>query len=89
MLIAPWPSKVGGPGFEREPVRLLKPQLGRVLDRDHALARVDQLRQALSMVVLPEPVPPEMITFIREAPAILSRSPSCPTAIPSPSSCRW
>src|SRR4051812_22411555 len=27
---------------------------------------------ALSMVVLPEPVPPEMTTFIRDAPAIFS-----------------
>src|SRR5918994_3314243 len=29
--------------------------------------------KALSIVVLPEPVPPEMTTFIRLAPAILSR----------------
>ena len=28
--------------------------------------------KALSMVVLPEPVPPEMMTFMRLAPAILS-----------------
>src|SRR4026207_2032171 len=28
--------------------------------------------RALSMVVLPEPVPPEMTTFIRHAPAIFS-----------------
>jgi hypothetical protein len=64
--------EVGRAGFERQPVRLLQAKLGRVLDGDDALARVDHLRQALSMVVLPEPVPPEMTMFIRAAPAILS-----------------
>ena len=34
-------------GFERQPVRLLQPKLGRVLDGDHALARVDHLRQGV------------------------------------------
>ena len=34
-------------GFERQPVRLLQTKLGRVLDRDHALARVDHLRQGV------------------------------------------
>ena len=33
-------------GFERQPVRLLQAKFGRVLDRQHALARVDHLRQA-------------------------------------------
>ena len=39
--------EVGGAGFERQPVRLLKPKLGRVLDGDDALARVDHLRQGV------------------------------------------
>src|SRR4028118_1980789 len=30
-------------GFERQPVRLLKPELGRVLDGEHALARINEL----------------------------------------------
>jgi hypothetical protein len=39
--------EVGRAGFERQPVRLLKPKLGRVLDGDDALARVDHLRQGV------------------------------------------
>ena len=39
----------------------------RLLDCDHALARVDHLRQGVgSIVVLPEPVPPEMTMFMRD-----------------------
>ena len=34
-------------GFERQPVRLLKPKLGRILDRQHALARIDHFRQGI------------------------------------------
>ena len=34
-------------GFERQPVRLLQAKLGCVFDRDHALARVDHLRQGV------------------------------------------
>ena len=47
MVIAPWPSRFGRTGFERQPVRLLQPKLGRVFDGDHALARVDHLRQGI------------------------------------------
>ena len=39
--------EVGGAGFERQPVRLLQAKLGRVLDRQHALAGVDHLRQGV------------------------------------------
>src|SRR5690606_38969288 len=34
-------------GFEREPMRLLQAKLGRVLDRQHALARINHLRQGV------------------------------------------
>jgi hypothetical protein len=34
-------------GFQRQPVRLLQPQFGRVLDCQHAFARVDHLRQGV------------------------------------------
>src|SRR4029079_4008982 len=39
--------EVGRPGFERQPVRLLQPKLGRVFDGDHTLTRVDHLRQGV------------------------------------------
>ena len=39
--------EVGRAGLERQPVRLLQAELGRVLDGEHALARVDQLRQGV------------------------------------------
>ena len=59
-------------GFERQPVRLLQ--------RSSAASSIVMTRSpgsiifdmALSMVVLPEPVPPEMTTFMRLAPAIFS-----------------
>ena len=34
-------------GFQRQPVRLLQAQFGRVFDREHALARVDHLRKGV------------------------------------------
>ena len=39
--------EVGRAGFERQPVRLLQAEFGRVLDGDDALARVDHLRQGV------------------------------------------
>jgi hypothetical protein len=39
--------KVRGARFERQPVRLLQPEFGRVLDGDDALAGVDHLRQCV------------------------------------------
>ena len=46
MVISPWPSSWRG-GFPAAAMRLLEPKLGRVLDGDHALARVDHLRQGV------------------------------------------
>src|SRR3546814_1552097 len=37
--------EIGRAGFERQHVRLLKPQFGRILDRDHAFARIDHFGQ--------------------------------------------
>ena len=57
---------VGRAGLERDDVRLLEAQLGVVLDGDDALRRRARRRDsALSSVVLPAPVPPEMTTFSR------------------------
>ena len=65
---------VGRAGLQPHDMRLLQLQLGRVLDRDDALARVDQLRHRVSSVVLPEPVPPEIRMLSRHAAAISSES---------------
>ena len=58
--------EVRGTALEAQDVRLLEPQLGRVLDRDHALARRRCTTTARSSkVVLPEPVPPLTTTLRR------------------------
>ena len=54
---------VGGPRLERDHVLLRELQLGRVLDRDDALAVRDEADSTFSVVVLPEPVPPEIRMF--------------------------
>jgi hypothetical protein len=65
-------------GFEAHHVRLLQLQFGGVFAGDDALARVDEGRQQLSSVVLPEPVPPEISTLQRHAP--MMRRISAPSA---------
>ena len=58
-------------GFERQPMRLLQPSSAAssmVITRSPGSII---LLRALSMVVLPEPVPPEIMTFIRQAPGDL------------------
>ena len=47
MVIAPWPSRFGGRVSSGSQCGCCKPKLGRVLDGDHALARVDHLRQGV------------------------------------------
>jgi hypothetical protein len=74
--------EVGRAGFERQPVRLLQ--------RSSAASSIVSTRspgsiildRALSMVVLPEPVPPEMTMFNRQAPAIFSAVPSSRSSRP-------
>ena len=53
------------PRFQAHHVALLQPELCRVLDRDDALVSGMNEESALSMVVLPEPVPPETRMFSR------------------------
>ena len=72
------------PRLEADDVRLLKLQLGRVLDGDHPLAVIDQRERALSSVVLPDPVPPEMMMLRRLAAATLSSLPRFSAAFALP-----
>ncbi len=72
MVIAPWPSRFGG--------RVSSGSQCGCCSRSSAASSIVITRspgsiifdRALSMVVLPEPVPPEMMTFMRQAPAIFS-----------------
>ncbi len=70
--------QAGRPGFQTHHMRLLQLQFGRVFDRDDALGRIDHARLiAFSSVVLPDPVPPEMMMFSRARPAISSTRATC------------
>ena len=55
-------------------MRLLQLQFGRVLDGDKPLFSEMKADRALSIVVLPEPVPPEMIVVTRALTAAASTS---------------
>ena len=57
-VTSPRPSSDARPRLEAHDVRLAQAQLGGVLDRDDPLVGADELDSALSVVVLPEPVPP-------------------------------
>ena len=60
-------------GLQAHHMRLLQLQLGGVLDSDDRARHGRSCRDmAFISVVLPEPVPPEMITFSRHRPAISS-----------------
>ena len=65
---------VGRPRLHAGDVRLLQLQLGRVLDGDQAARPRDEGESALSIVVLPVPVPPEMIVVLRACTAAVSTS---------------
>ncbi len=72
MVIAPWPSRLGGrvsSGSQCGCCRRSSAASSIVSTRSPGSIIFDS---ALSMVVLPEPVPPEMTMFIRHAPAIFS-----------------
>ena len=58
-------------------MRLLQLQLGRVLDGDEALGVRNEVERALSIVVLPEPVPPETMVVMRALTPRASRSSIC------------
>ena len=60
MRTSPSPSMFGRPRLQRDDVLLLQLELGGVLDRDDALVAGMMAERALSSVVLPLPVPPEM-----------------------------
>ena len=62
--------EIGGPRLQRDDVRLLQLEFGSVLDGDDALAGSINRERALRSVVLPEPVPPEMMMFRRQRAAI-------------------
>ena len=51
--------------FQSNDVILLQLQFGRVFDRDDTVFVGDEADSVFSSVVLPEPVPPEMIMFSR------------------------
>ena len=71
MVIAPWPSRFAGrvsSGSQCGCCSRSSAASSMVITRSPGSIIFDK---ALSMVVLPEPVPPEMITFMRLAPAIL------------------
>jgi hypothetical protein len=55
-------------------VRLLQLQLGRILDGDDALGGLMKPEITLSMVVLPEPVPPEIRMLTLALPSACSTS---------------
>ena len=72
MVIAPWPSRLGGrvsSGSQCGCCRRSSAASSMVMTRSPGSIIFDR---ALSIVVLPEPVPPEMTMFMRQAPAILS-----------------
>ena len=72
MVIAPWPSRLGGrvsSGSQCGCCSRSSAASSMVITRSPGSIIFDR---ALSIVVLPEPVPPEMMTFMRLAPAILS-----------------
>ena len=71
MVIAPGPQGLRG-GFRAAASAAVAGEFGCVLDRQPALAGSIIFDRALSMVVYPEPVPPEMTMLNRQAPAILS-----------------
>ena len=64
-LTSPRAFQAGGPGFQAHHVRLLQLQFGRVLDVTTRSPASIMRDIAFISVVLPEPVPPEMITFSR------------------------
>ena len=59
------------PRLEPQHVALVEPELGGVLDRDDPLVSGIAVDSALSSVVLPEPVPPEMRMFSSASDAAL------------------
>ena len=72
MVIAPWPSRLGGrvsSGSQCGCCRRSSAASSMVITRSPGSIIFDR---ALSIVVLPEPVPPEMTMLMRLAPAILS-----------------
>ena len=72
MVIAPWPSRFGGrvsSGSQCGCCRRSSAASSMVSTRSPGSISFDK---ALSIVVLPEPVPPEMMMFMRLAPAIFS-----------------
>ena len=64
-VTAPRPSMLARPGLQPHDVVLLELQLGGVFDRDDAMVGLDEAGERVQSVVLPEPVPPEMMTFSR------------------------
>ena len=61
---------IGRSRLQRNNVGLLQLEFGCVFDGDNALARSIRRERALRSVVLPEPVPPEIIMFRRARAAI-------------------
>ena len=65
---------VGRPRLHAADMRLLQLQFGGVLDGDRRSLSEMKADSALSIVVLPEPVPPEMIVVMRAFTAAASTS---------------
>ena len=70
-VTSPLPSRLFGPRLETHHMRLLQLQFGGVLDCQNSFVFSAMNRDsAFIMVVLPDPVPPEMMMFSRQREAI-------------------
>ena len=65
---------IGRPRFQPSDMQLLQLQFRCIFDRDQTLFVRDESERALSNVVLPVPVPPEMIREIRPRTAAFNKS---------------